>query len=40
MVYKAFMQDLLAGTVKAIKVIETKDGNGHLTKLEFDDPNG
>jgi hypothetical protein len=36
--YAAFVGDLLDGTVKAVKLIETKPG-GKL-KLEYDDPNG
>lgn len=39
-VYKSFIDDLLSGTVKAEKLVETKNGQGKLTKLEYDDPNG
>lgn len=38
--YAQFVKDVLAGTVVATKLIETKDANGRITKLEYDDPNG
>lgn len=37
--YAAFVADLLDGTVKATKLIESRDGSGKLV-LEYDDPNG
>lgn len=38
--YAGFISELLSGDVKATKLIETRDGQNRLTKLEYDDPNG
>jgi len=37
--YAAFIADLLDGTVKASKLVESRDGRGRLV-LDYDDPNG
>ena len=38
--YAQFIAALLGGTVVATALIETKDAQGRLTKIEYDDPNG
>jgi hypothetical protein len=38
-IYASFMKDLLAGTVVATKLVETRDGKGNLV-ITYDDPNG
>lgn len=37
-IYAEFMAALLAGTVTAVKLIETVNGRGRITKLEYDEP--
>ncbi len=37
--YGNFIGDVLAGTVKAVKLVEGLDNRGNL-QLEYDDPNG
>lgn len=38
--YREFVKNLLAGQVAAERLVETRDSNGRVTKLEYDDPNG
>ena len=35
-----FMADLLAGRIQATALVETRDGEGRRTNLEYDDPDG
>lgn len=37
--YASFVKDLLAGTVVATKLVETRDAHGNLV-ITYDDPNG
>lgn len=37
--YRTFLEDLLLGTIKAEKLIESRNGQGKLI-LDYDDPNG
>ena len=38
--YAEFMAALLAGSVKASKLIENRNGHGSLIDFDYDDPNG
>lgn len=38
--YAEFIRDLIKGDIVATALVETVNGRGQLTKLEYDDPNG
>ena len=38
-VFGDFLRQLLKGEITAIKLIETRQGNGKI-KIDYDDPNG